>query len=209
METVRTHVHPVALPSQIIHQFAGTVHQSWLRRTEVQKPVAGLQAQLLRRLQTFAKAQRTTETFHNQVVARDFTLRIARPQVDVRFPILVVEQLCISKPPSQLHGVEQLAQRYHGIAVRVVERIVEIDKQIGVTFHSDCKGSANRRNFQIYFAFSKENAYFCSMKVIVSNEIASVCPVFVGACVEAEVVNTPYCEPLWQEIHALSRHADH
>ena len=38
------------------------------------------------------------------------------------------------------------------------------------------------------------------MKIIVSDEIASVCPVFVGACVEAEVVNTPYCEELWQEI---------
>ena len=26
---------------------------------------------------------------------------------------------------------------------------------------------------------------------------------FVGACVEAQVVNTPYCEELWQEIEAL------
>ena len=41
------------------------------------------------------------------------------------------------------------------------------------------------------------------MKVIVSKEIESVCPVFVGACVEADVVNTPYCEELWQEINAL------
>ena len=41
------------------------------------------------------------------------------------------------------------------------------------------------------------------MKIIVSDEIASVCPVFVGACVEAEVVNTPYSEELWQEIGAL------
>ena len=38
------------------------------------------------------------------------------------------------------------------------------------------------------------------IKVIVSNEIANVCPDFVGACVEAEVVNTPYCAELWQEI---------
>ena len=38
------------------------------------------------------------------------------------------------------------------------------------------------------------------MKIIVSDEIASVCPVFVGVCLEAEVVNTPYCEELWQEI---------
>ena len=41
------------------------------------------------------------------------------------------------------------------------------------------------------------------MKVIVSKEIEQVCPEFVGACVEAEVVNTPYQEALWKEIEAL------
>ena len=41
------------------------------------------------------------------------------------------------------------------------------------------------------------------MKVIVSNEIERVCPGFVCACVEADVVNTPYCEGLWEEIRAL------
>lgn len=41
------------------------------------------------------------------------------------------------------------------------------------------------------------------MKVIVSDEIERVCPGFVGACVEADVVNTPYCEGLLEEIHAL------
>lgn len=41
------------------------------------------------------------------------------------------------------------------------------------------------------------------MKVIVSNEIESVCPSFIGAEVEAQVVNSDYCPPLWDEIHAL------
>ena len=41
------------------------------------------------------------------------------------------------------------------------------------------------------------------MKVIVSQEIERVCPDFVGACVEAQVVNSPYCAPLWAEIYAL------
>jgi DNA/RNA-binding domain of Phe-tRNA-synthetase-like protein len=41
------------------------------------------------------------------------------------------------------------------------------------------------------------------MKVIVSQEIERVCPDFVGACVEAQVVNSPYCAPLWEEINAL------
>lgn len=41
------------------------------------------------------------------------------------------------------------------------------------------------------------------MRVMVSKEIEQVCPTFVGASVEADVVNTPYCEALWQEIDAL------
>ncbi|MBR2234476.1 MAG: hypothetical protein IKI19_08750 [Prevotella sp.] len=39
------------------------------------------------------------------------------------------------------------------------------------------------------------------MNIIVSDEIKAVCPPFVGACVDAQVVNTPYSEALWQEIH--------
>ena len=41
------------------------------------------------------------------------------------------------------------------------------------------------------------------MNVIVSKEIETVCPVFVGACVEADVVNTPYQPELWKEIEAM------
>lgn len=53
-------------------------------------------------------------------------------------------------------------------------------------------------------SFSRKNSIFApSMKVIVSNEIEQVCPGFVGACVEADVVNTPFSSGLWQEIKAL------
>jgi DNA/RNA-binding domain of Phe-tRNA-synthetase-like protein len=41
------------------------------------------------------------------------------------------------------------------------------------------------------------------MNVIVSQEIETVCPEFVGACVEARVENTKYCQELWNEIHVL------
>ena len=44
------------------------------------------------------------------------------------------------------------------------------------------------------------------MKVIVSKKIEQVCPTFVGACVEAEVVNTPFCKALWKEIEELGNH---
>lgn len=41
------------------------------------------------------------------------------------------------------------------------------------------------------------------MKIIVSEEIETVCPKFVGACVEANVQNSPYCQELWDEINAF------
>lgn len=41
------------------------------------------------------------------------------------------------------------------------------------------------------------------MNIIVSEEIEQVCPGFVGAAVEADVVNTEYSEELWTEIEAL------
>jgi DNA/RNA-binding domain of Phe-tRNA-synthetase-like protein len=41
------------------------------------------------------------------------------------------------------------------------------------------------------------------MEIIVSDEIESVCPTFVGAAVEANVVNTPYSEGLWSEIKEM------
>ena len=47
------------------------------------------------------------------------------------------------------------------------------------------------------------------MKIIVSEEIGSVCPTFVGACVEANVVNTPYSQELWDEINALGEKYRH
>lgn len=41
------------------------------------------------------------------------------------------------------------------------------------------------------------------MEIIVSNEIETVCPNFVGACVEARVKNSQYSQPLWDEINKL------
>ena len=41
------------------------------------------------------------------------------------------------------------------------------------------------------------------IQVKVSDEIEQVCPRFAGAVVEAQVVNTTFCQPLWDEIHEL------
>ena len=44
------------------------------------------------------------------------------------------------------------------------------------------------------------------MNIIVSNEIKSVCPEFVGAAVETRVMNSQFCQELWNEIHILEDH---
>lgn len=41
------------------------------------------------------------------------------------------------------------------------------------------------------------------MNIIVSEDIRAVCPEFVGAAVEARLVNTSYSAPLWEEIRAF------
>ena len=43
------------------------------------------------------------------------------------------------------------------------------------------------------------------INVSVSSEISSVCSTFVGACVEANVVNTPYNDRLWNAIHEVEQ----
>lgn len=43
------------------------------------------------------------------------------------------------------------------------------------------------------------------MEIIVSNEIENVCPNFIGACVEAKVKNSQYCQDLWNEINTLGK----
>lgn len=43
------------------------------------------------------------------------------------------------------------------------------------------------------------------MKIIVSEEIAQVCPTFVGAAVKATVKNSPYSQALWDEIRTVEQ----
>ena len=38
------------------------------------------------------------------------------------------------------------------------------------------------------------------MNILVSEDIRTVCPEFVGAALEAHITNTPYSATLWEEI---------
>ena len=41
------------------------------------------------------------------------------------------------------------------------------------------------------------------MNILVSEDIRTVCPEFVGAALEAHITNTPYSAPLWEEMKAF------
>ncbi len=43
------------------------------------------------------------------------------------------------------------------------------------------------------------------MNIIVSKEIETICPSFVGACVMADVKNSPFNQALWEEINTLGQ----
>ena len=135
VEPVGTHVEPVALGLQIVHQLTSTLHQARLRGAEVEKQITGVQTVLLGRLQSVAITQRTTETLDNQVVASNLTTRIAGPQVDVRLPIAVVEHLWIGKPSFQMQRIKEFAKGNDRIAMRIIKGIIEIDEEVGILFH--------------------------------------------------------------------------
>ena len=48
--------------------------------------------------------------------------------------------------------------------------------------------------------FSMTDDLDSTVRVVVSQEIEQVCPEFIGACVDARVINSPYCQELWDEI---------
>ena len=81
-----------------------------------------------------ADHQWPAEALFYEVVARDFPLRITRPQVDVRLPVGVVKHLSIREVALQMEVVEQLLQCNDGIAVSVVQGVVEIQEKVFV-FH--------------------------------------------------------------------------
>lgn len=58
------------------------------------------------------------------------------------------------------------------------------------------KREAVRHGYPLLFFIDRE-----AMKIIVSDQIETVCPGFVGAAVEAMVQNSNYSEALWSEIH--------
>ena len=130
MEAVARHVHPIAFLLQIVHQFVGTIHHPRLRGTEIKELIAHLQTEFFGDIKAFANTQRTTETLHNEERTVDLSLRVTRPQVDVSCPVCIIERLRGIEITIKAESLKCFLQGNNGIAVGVVERIVEVDKKI-------------------------------------------------------------------------------
>ena len=121
-------MHPIAFLFQIVHQFVGTIHHPRLRRTEIEELVTHLQTKFFGDIKSFSHTQRTTETLHDEERTVYFSFRIARPQVDVRSPIGIIECLGTIEIAIKTESLIGLLQGNHGIAVSIIEGIVEINK---------------------------------------------------------------------------------
>ena len=134
VEAIAAHVYPITLLAQVVHQFVGTVDNARFRGAEVEELVTDLQTELTGYLQPPAHAQRATEALYDQVVARDVAFGVLRPEIDVRCPVGIVEDLRGGEIASEAEGLESLAQGNHRIAVSIIQGVVEIDEKV-VVFH--------------------------------------------------------------------------
>ena len=132
VKTVATHMHPIALSSQVIHQFPGTIDKTRLLSAERKELVAGFEAILFGGKESLPKAVGMTKTLDDEVITVNFSLRILSPQTDVGAPIVVVEDAGVGEVLFEMQVLIQFTQGDDCIAVGVVESVVEVDEKVGV-----------------------------------------------------------------------------
>ena len=72
------------------------------------------------------------ETFHDEIITLNFPFGILCPKPDVRVPIVIVEDIGVIEVLIQMQVLIQFAQGDDGIAVGVVECVIEVDEKVGV-----------------------------------------------------------------------------
>ena len=74
MESVTAHVQTITSITKVIHQFFCAFNESWLTTAEIKETVACLKTVSLICTKTLTKAERPSETLHNEVVASYLSL---------------------------------------------------------------------------------------------------------------------------------------
>ena len=73
-----------------------------------------------------------SETLDDEVTAFNFSFGILCPQTDIGVPLVVVEDIGVIEVLIQMQVLIQLSQGDDGIAVGVVEGVIEVNEKIGV-----------------------------------------------------------------------------
>ena len=144
METIAAEMQSIALSSEILHQIVCTCDDTRLVGTKVEEVVAHLQTVFLRGFEMHARTNETTgqrpaESLHDEIGTIDLASSILAPKIDIGLPIGNSEVLKTLEISAQIEILVQLSQGKLGIAVRIVERVVEVDEKILVFLHSGAK----------------------------------------------------------------------
>ena len=131
-KTIAAKMQPVAARTEMVEQFVRSLHHPGLGAAEFEKRVAQLQAVVSRGVASVARGERPAEAFDDQGVAIDFTVRVLHPKCFVGAPIGARKRFERGEVLRQIVVVVEFAQGQRRIAVRVIERVVEVDEQIGI-----------------------------------------------------------------------------
>ena len=135
VKPIAANAHPVAPLRQVIHQAVRPFHYPRLHRTQGQEVGTHLEAEFSRRVKPLTQSQRAAEALHYEVIAVNLTMRILRPQFTVGLPVRHCESLHTGKVPLEMEVVEEFAQGDDGIAMCIIECIIEVDEEMGHIFH--------------------------------------------------------------------------
>jgi len=69
-----------------------------------------------------------SETFHDEVITFNLSFGILCPKSDVRVPVVIVEDIGIIEVLIQVQVLIEFAQGNDGIAVGVVEGVIEVNE---------------------------------------------------------------------------------
>ena len=123
---------PVAARTEMAEQFVRSLHHPGLGAAEFEKRVAQLQAVVGRGVASVARGERPAEAFDDEGVAFDFAVGVLCPKRLIGGPIGARKRFERGEVLRQIVVVVEFAQGQRRIAVRVIERVVEVDEQIGI-----------------------------------------------------------------------------
>lgn len=137
MKTIAADTHLITAVTKIVHQAVSSLNDSGLDSTAGQKIITHLKTIFGSGMESIAQREGTAKTLYNQIVAGDFATGILFPQLMIGLPIGNGESLLGREEAIKGELLKQFVKSDDGIAMRIVERVIEIDEEMSDIFHKD------------------------------------------------------------------------